>query len=547
MNDTAISQADKVKALTDQLKEGVQEVFSSGNYAEYLSTLSRFHRYSFRNSMLIYLQNPDATRVAGFNAWKTLGRSINKGEKGLQILAPSPYKITIDATHDENGNLLPEPVKKQVQRMAFKVTYVFDVSQTSGKELPELAHRLTGDVGKYDHLMAALQKISPYPIAFDEIARAGTNGFCDYEAQRIVIRKGVSQEQAVKTTVHEIAHALLHSNKTGLERDRQAFEVQAESVAYVVCQHFGIDSSQYSFGYVAGWSGSVQLEVLEQSLTVIQNGALQIIDSAEMELIERSKEIVLSEHAFDEDNYLHFVATVDNRDYEGLFRVHDPANGKSMQIVSIDYGYMHSAFEAQWYKLTESLREYSQVKYGELITREDPDLAARMRDIGQIPYYVDGFSEDSLMWKDITTGKTHGYDGWDLVASDLDNLNGLHQTELTEKMIAVGLEPYKDTSDKGQNTLAWLDTSTGEVNNAGNWQEVSDILTQRMHEDELYTLWQGETNDPRTQEWRSLLKPAEQTLVDKWDKAWGDDMKAVNALVEENRVRHNARQHDMMR
>lgn len=291
MNDTAISQADKVKALTDQLKEGVQEVFSSGKYTEYLSTLSRFHRYSFRNSMLIYLQNPDATRVAGFNAWKTLERSVNKGAKGLQILAPSPYKVTVEATHDENGNPLPEPVKKEVQRMAFKVTYVFDISQTSGKELPELAHRLTGQVGEYDRLLAALQKVSPYPIAFEPIARASVNGYCDYKAQRIVIREGISQEQALKTAVHEIAHALLHSSKTGPERDRQAFEVQAESVAYVVCQHFGIDSSQYSFGYVAGWSGSVELEVLEQSLTVIQNGALQIIDSTEFELIARDREI----------------------------------------------------------------------------------------------------------------------------------------------------------------------------------------------------------------------------------------------------------------
>ncbi len=418
MDDVTISQADKVKALTDQLKEGVQAVFSSGKYAEYLNTLSRFHRYSFRNSMLIYLQNPDATRVAGFNAWKTLGRSINKGEKGLQILAPSPYKITIDATHDENGDLLPEPVKKQVQRMAFKVTYVFDVSQTSGKELPELAHRLTGDVGEYEHLMSALQKISPYPVSFEPI-EGSANGYCSHRRQCIVIREGVSQEQAIKTTVHEIAHALLH--KPDIERDSQAFEVQAESVAYIVCQHFGIDSSQYSFGYVAGWSGSVQLEVLEQSLTVIQNGAAQIIESTQIELIE---------------------------------------------------------------------------------------------------------------------------------------LERAHQAELTEKMIAVGLEPHNDTSDKGQNTLAWLDTSTGEIINAGSWQEVSDILAQRMHEDELYTLWQGETKDPRTQEWRSLLKPAEQTLVDKWDKAWGDDMKAVSAIVERNRAlaslpqqhsSHTTRQHDMMR
>ena len=417
MNDNT-SQADKVKAITDQLKEGVQDVFSSGRYAEYLRTLSRFHRYSFRNSLLIYLQNPDATRVAGFNAWKTLGRNINKGEKGLQILAPSPYKITIDATHDENGNLLPEPVKKQVQRMAFKVTYVFDISQTSGKELPELAHRLTGDVGEYERLMAALQKISPYPISFEPI-EGSANGYCSYQKQRIVIREDVSQEQAIKTTVHEIAHALLH--KPDIERDSQAFDVQAESVAYIVCQHFGIDSSQYSFGYVAGWSGSVQLEVLEQSLTVIQNGAAQIIESTEIELIE---------------------------------------------------------------------------------------------------------------------------------------LERAHQAELTEKMIAVGLEPHNDTSGRGQNTLAWLDTSTGEILNASSWQKVSDILAQRAHEDELYTLWQGETKDPATQEWRSLLNHTEQALVDRWDKNWKDDMKAVNAIVEKNRAlasvpnqhsSHTTRQHDMTR
>lgn len=286
MNDNAISQADKVKALTEQLKEGVQEVFRSGKYAEYLSVLSRFHRYSFRNSMLIYLQNPNATYVAGFQRWKTLERSVNKGEKGLQILAPAPYKVTVEVTHDENGNPLPEPVKQEVQRMSFKVTYVFDISQTSGKELPELAHRLTGQVGEYDRLMRALKKISPYPIVVEPI-EGGANGYCSHKQQRIAIREGLSQEQTVKTTIHELAHVLLHT--PDVERDRQAFEVQAESVAYVVCQHFGVDSSQYSFGYVAGWSGSVELEVLEQSLTVIQNGALQIIDSTEFALIEMER------------------------------------------------------------------------------------------------------------------------------------------------------------------------------------------------------------------------------------------------------------------
>ena len=286
MSDNISSPAEKVRELTEQLKAGVQDIFSSGKYAEYLNTLSRFHRYSYRNSMLIYLQNPKATYVAGFQRWKTLDRTVNKGEKGLQILAPSPYKVTVEVTHDENNNPLPEPANREVQRMGFKVAYVFDVSQTSGKALPELAHRLTGQVGDYEKLMRALQKISPYPIAFEPI-EGGALGFCSHKQRQIVIREGLSQEQTVKTTIHELAHALLHT--PDVERDRQAFEVQAESVAYVVCQHFGVDSSQYSFGYVAGWSGSVQLEVLEQSLTVIQNGALQIIDSTEITLIEMER------------------------------------------------------------------------------------------------------------------------------------------------------------------------------------------------------------------------------------------------------------------
>ncbi len=288
---TKSNHSERMKEITDKLEAGVKEVFSGGRYAAYLQTMSKFPRYSFRNTMLIYLQNPGATRVAGFQTWKSLGRSVNKGETGLQILAPSPYKKTIEVTHDEDGNQLPQPQQKQITIPAFKPVAVFDISQTSGKELPHLTQKLTGDIQEYEALLQCLRELSPYPIVFEEMS-GSTNGYCSHEKQVIAIRTGLSQQQTIKTGIHELAHALLGHHIGEIARDTA--EVQAESVAFITCEHFGIDSSQYSFGYVAAWSAGKETAELQKSLTVIQEKSTEIISLMEDRLEGiREKRVVL--------------------------------------------------------------------------------------------------------------------------------------------------------------------------------------------------------------------------------------------------------------
>lgn len=303
--------SDRLTALTRQLEEGVRDVFESGKYARYLDTLSRFHTYSARNTLLIFTQNPDATRVAGFETWKSLGRSVRKGEKGLSILAPAPYKKTIQTDRDGQGRPLLDgrgrPHKKDVEITvpAFKPVKVFDISQTWGEPLPELTRRLEDrwdkDEGTKDEgwrvwsfraaLLRSLQKISPYPVEYESMAQENRNGFCDPEAGRIVVRDNLSQAQTVKTLIHELAHARMH---VGESTDRVLAEIQAESVAYVTCRHFGIDASSYSFGYVAGWSQDRELTVLQRSLGAIQKEARGMIVelTAELEIIRTQERTV---------------------------------------------------------------------------------------------------------------------------------------------------------------------------------------------------------------------------------------------------------------
>ncbi len=277
----------QISEIAQMLTEGVKEVFSSGRYAEWLNTMTKFHTYSLRNQMLIFLQNPNASHVAGFNKWKELGRSVDRGEHGIRILAPAPYKTKELLTNDENGEPLKPPREIEVTHMAFKPAYVFDVSQTHGRELPELAHRLEGDVKDFDSIFKALETVSPYPISFEEI-KGGANGYCSYNERKIVIREGLSMEQTVKTAVHEIAHSIMHIPL--IERDRTLFEIQAESIAYIVCRHFGIDTSQYSFGYVAGWAQDKELRVLTASLDEIESVANELISNLEPE-IEHQREL----------------------------------------------------------------------------------------------------------------------------------------------------------------------------------------------------------------------------------------------------------------
>ena len=303
---TSEKPADKLKEITDRLEQGIMELFDSDRYKEYLRVMSKFHNYSFNNTLLIAMQKPDASLVAGFQSWKNnFKRNVVKGEKGIKILAPSPFKIKQEMEKIDPATQKPvigadgKPVKeeKEITIPAFKVVSVFDVSQTEGKELPDIAvDMLTGDVECFKDVFAALEKTSPVPIGFEKI-EGNSHGYYHLEEKRIAIDEGMSELQTIKTAIHEIAHAKLHDidhNAPKEEQagrpDRRTREVQAESVAYAVCQHYGLDTSDYSFGYVAGWSSGRELDELKSSLETIRSTAAEIINSIDEHLQEIQKE-----------------------------------------------------------------------------------------------------------------------------------------------------------------------------------------------------------------------------------------------------------------
>lgn len=282
---------DQLREITKKLEEGVRNLQSSEAYRHYLDVMSRFHHYSMSNCMLIAMQRPDASHVAGYTAWQSkFQRHVKRGEQGIKIIAPAPYSVpkerlktdprTGKIVVDQNGKPETEVVDVMVQN--FKVTTVFDVKQTEGKELPELVHDLTEKVQNYPQFMSALQKFSPVPMEFSEMPGSKAKGYYDQLEKKIVLRNGMSESQTMKTAIHELSHALLHDKDSGSQKDqvpdRRTKEVEAESVAYVVCQHFGIDTADYSFAYVAGWSKDRELSDLKASLNVIQKTAGKIID-----------------------------------------------------------------------------------------------------------------------------------------------------------------------------------------------------------------------------------------------------------------------------
>ena len=302
---TSEKPAEKLKEITDRLEQGIAELFDSERYREYLKVMSKFHNYSFRNTVLIAMQKPDASLVAGFSAWKNnFERNVMKGQKGIKIIAPSPYKIKQEMQKIDPHTQKPiigkdgKPVteEKEVTIPAYKVVSVFDVSQTEGKELPDIAvDELTGNVDRYKDFFAALEKTSPVPIAFENI-EGGSHGYYHLEDKRIAINEGMSELQTLKTAIHEIAHAKLHDIDLNAPKDeqqprvdRRTREVEAESVAYTVCQHYGLDTSDYSFGYVAGWSSGRELSELKSSLETIRSAAAEIINSIDANFAELQK------------------------------------------------------------------------------------------------------------------------------------------------------------------------------------------------------------------------------------------------------------------
>lgn len=294
-------QGKDMDSIMQSLESGVEELFTSNRYQEFLKTMAKFHNYSFNNTMLIAMQRPDATLVTSYKNWQSMGRQVMKGEKGITIIAPAPYKkMKEKEVLDENQRPImgtdgkPKTEQVEVTVPHFKAVTVFDIAQTSGEPIQTLVPELlTAAVQDFDSFMQAIQKISPVPIRFDEID-GNANGYYHNADKEIVIKKGLSESQTLKTAIHETAHAKLHDKEImeslGVEKDRLTKEVEAESVAYCVCSSFGLDTSDYSFPYIAGWSSSREMKEMKASMDVIRKTAGEMIDQLTEEL-----EIILEE------------------------------------------------------------------------------------------------------------------------------------------------------------------------------------------------------------------------------------------------------------
>ncbi len=309
---TAEDAAGKLDEITEKLEQGILDIFNSETYRTYLQTMSRFHAYSLRNTILILLQKPDATYIAGFNAWKNhFGRHVLKGQKGIKVIAPSPYKVKKEVPKQDpitkeiligaDGNPITE--LREITIPAFKVVSVFDISQTEGKELPSFGvEKLEGSVEQYSQFFSALEIVSPVPVSF-ETMEDGTHGYFHHAENRIALSDSNGELQTLKTFIHEIAHAKLHRIDPNAKKedlvnrpDRRTREVQAESVAYTVCQHFGLETSEYSFSYIAGWSSGKDIAELKASLEVIRSTANELITQIEYHLRSQQKE-----HSLDQE------------------------------------------------------------------------------------------------------------------------------------------------------------------------------------------------------------------------------------------------------
>lgn len=307
-------QNEEVKRITEELETGIMDLFASNRYQEYLDVMAKFHTYSLNNSFLIAMQKPDATMVAGYQAWKrNFNRYVRKGEQGIEILAPTPYvvekeqdkidPVTKQPVLGRDGTPIRETIKVTVP--AFKPVKVFDISQTEGEELPTIATALTGDVADYQMMLRSIERMSPVPIEFGAI-EGTANGYYAPMDQKIVIRSGMSEAQTIKTLIHEISHAKLHGKKDD-GKDTSTQEVEAESIAYTVCKHYGLDASEYSFGYVAGWSADKDLKQLKASMNTIRSTASEIIteiDTEHKQMIEEAKPYKVTFYATTHAGYL---------------------------------------------------------------------------------------------------------------------------------------------------------------------------------------------------------------------------------------------------
>lgn len=304
----AIEQSEK---LSKKLESSLEALYNGENYKDWLNTASKFHTYSLNNQILIMMQRPDASNVASFSKWKEMERNVNKGAKGIRIFAPMFFKTKLETPEmdensqpklDENGQVITK--SKEVEYTRFKAVTVFDISDTAGKPLPTLGvDELKGDVDKYPLIKEAIEKISPVPISYENVL-GGAKGYFSAANQQIVVQQGMDELATIKTLAHEISHSLLHDKENGTliegldetNTKRNIKEVQAESCAYILCNHLGLDTSDYSIGYIAGWENKPSMEDFKKSLDTIRTTSAKLIDETDKNLMELSKDILIEKY-----------------------------------------------------------------------------------------------------------------------------------------------------------------------------------------------------------------------------------------------------------
>ena len=304
-----MSQSEQIKEITEKLQQGIENLFDSDTYKNYLKIMRKFHSYSLNNTILIAMQKPDATTVAGYTTWGQMHRQVVKGSKAIKILAPCIYKKKdiadiIDAPDKSMDKDNKDTSESEKVLVGFKIVNVFDISQTEGEPLPEITHKLEGNVDEYGDFMEALKQFSPVPIEFKAID-GSANGYYHLLNKNIIIDDSMSQKMNVKTLLHEICHSIIHDKDTGSDKDadKQTKEVQAESVAFTVCHYYGIDTSDYSFGYIGGWSNGKDLKELKTSLETIRQTSQMIITGVDQKLdaIRQSKQMDLNISALNDN------------------------------------------------------------------------------------------------------------------------------------------------------------------------------------------------------------------------------------------------------
>lgn len=340
----------KLDTIMKALEEGVEKVFTSEQYQMYLQTMAKFHNYSFNNTLLIAMQRPDATLLAGYQTWqKKFHRHVKRGEKGIKIIAPVPVKEKrqVEKIDEETQEIVigidGQPETETVERILprFRVTTVFDISQTEGEPLPTLeVNELVGDVFIYEDFMKGLEEISPVPFQFQEID-SGAKGYYSNAEKLVAIQTGMSQAQTMKTAVHETAHAIFHDRdvmeENGITKDRMTKEVESESVAYVVCNHFGLDTSDYSFNYVAGWSSDKEMPELRSSMDTIRLTSSQLIADITEKLLELQKTRKLENDIKTEEltEESSFLSHTENS--YAIYQYHQADNEMGYQYMSLDF------------------------------------------------------------------------------------------------------------------------------------------------------------------------------------------------------------------